>query len=206
MKSVQFLIILLSCFLAQNLTAQVGLKFGIHSFDLSSPKDIILEDQTLEFREAKLGFQAGLSARLDLKVFYLEPRFMLNSTKVQYNIKGENGSIIDNIRTESFTNLDIPLLVGFNLLFVDAFVGPVAHLHLDSTSDVIDFKNYESLFKAANYGWRAGFGFELGGVDISLEYEGNFSSYGDHIRIDGQQFNFGDNPSRILINLGFKLF
>jgi hypothetical protein len=43
-------------------------------------------------------------------------------------------------------------------------------------------------------------------LDLSLEYEGNFSEFGNHINIGGQQFSFDDTPSRLIFNLGIRIF
>jgi len=207
MNHAKHIFLLVALLLTTNCISQVGVKLGVHSFDLKSPREIVASDTAMiNYNNAELGFQGGLYGKIGIKNFFIETRAMFHSTKVSYTINGDNGGIVSNIRNETFTNLDIPLLFGFDLLFVDAFLGPVAHLHLDSTSDIIDFNGYETRFKTAEYGFRAGFGINIDKVNISLEYEGNFSNFGDHITIGGQQFNFGEKPSRILLNLGFKIF
>lgn len=187
--------------------AQFGVKMGFHSFDLSNPRDIVLPDNSsISFREAEMGFQGGIYSRFKLGQIFVEPRVMLHSTRVEYSFNGENGGLFDNIREESFTNLDIPLLFGFDFLFVDAVIGPVAHLNLNTSSDLFDLAGYNERFDAATYGFRAGFCFSLGNVELGMEYEGNFSEFGDHINIGGQQFSFDDRPSRLIFNLGLRLF
>lgn len=208
MKTSRVLIIIaFITFLASESFSQIGLKLGVHSFDISSPKDIIVNDNTtISYDKANLGFQGGIYGRINLGGMFLEPGLMFNSTEVSYTLDGENGGLISNVRNESFTNLDIPVLIGFNLLFLDLFAGPVAHIHLDSTSDLFDLSEYGQNFNSAEYGFRAGMGIEVGNVNVSLEYEGNFSNFGDHITIAGQEFDFGEKPSRLLINLGLNIF
>ena len=206
MKSIPF--ILLFSFLYANSTfAQIGVKAGVHTFDINNPREIIFpRETTLSYSEANLGFQAGLYGRIKLGGLFLEPGVMLNSTKVEYRLDGENGNLGQQLRSETFTNLDIPVLLGLNVLFLDLTLGPVAHLHLNSISDLTDFDGYSSRFSTADYGWRAGIGTSIGKLNIGLEYEGNFSEFGDHITIAGQEFSFGSNPSRILLNVGFRLW
>ncbi len=208
MKQIPIWIVAILLFSGLNtLSSQVGLKLGVHSFDIDSPSDLIFpDDSEVEFRSAKLGFQGGLYGKVDLSAIFLETRLMLHSTSVEYTLNGDNGGIGENVLTESFTKLDVPLLIGLNLAFLDLYAGPVAHIHLDSASDLIDFKDYGERFSTATYGWRAGVGVQLGNVNVGLEYEGNFSRYGDHITIAGQPFDFGDTPSRFILNLGFELF
>ncbi len=185
-----------------------GVKLGIHSFDLDSPSDIIFPNQSgsIAFKEAKLGFQGGIYTKITLGKIFLEPRMMLHSTKVDYTFDGENGSVTSNILEEEFTNLDIPFLIGIKPLFFDVYGGPVAHINISSTSDLIDFDDYDEMFSTANYGFRFGVGLNIGNINVGLEYEGNFSSFGDHINIGGQRFSFDDKPNRFLLNLGIAIF
>jgi len=207
MKAIPIIVLCISClFLPHLAQSQVGIKLGIHSFDLNSPKQLVFPDSTkVAFSEAKLGFQGGIYGKLDLTKIFLESRIMLNSTKVEYVVTGDEG-LVDQLRSESFTNLDIPLLVGFDLAFLDLYLGPVAHIHLGSVSELADFDGYKSKFSTAEYGFRTGIGTELGNMNISLEYEGNFSKFGDHITIAGEDFDFGNQASRLILNLGFKIF
>ncbi len=205
----QSILIVLFVVTVSSLMAQVnfGVKMGFHSFDLSNPKDIVLpNNESISFKDAKLGFQGGIYTRFDIGKVFLEPRIMLHSTSVEYSLNGENGGIIDNVVNESFTNLDIPVLFGFDVLFVSAVIGPVAHLNLNSTSDLFDLSGYDDRFDAASYGFRAGFCVSLGNIELGMEYEGNFSDFGDHINIAGQEFSFDDRPSRLIFNLGIPLF
>jgi hypothetical protein len=206
-------ILLSSCFILilslQNAHAQLefGVKLGIHSMDLSNPLNIILpDDGSIAFKDAKLGFQGGIYTKIAAGNIFIEPRLMLHSSSVQYTLNGENGGLLDNIKDVSFTNLDIPLLLGFDVLFLDAVIGPVAHINLDSSSDLFDINGYDERFKTASYGFRAGFSLSLGNIDLSMEYEGNFSNFGDHIVIGGQEFSFNDKPSRLIFNIGIPIF
>ena len=174
---------------------------------MNDPSDIVFpDDSQIQFSEAQLGFQAGIFGKFDIASFFIETRIMLNSTSVEYTLDGENGGLGENILNESFTDLDIPLLLGVNVAFLDLFAGPVAHIHLNSSSDLFDFNGFGQRFSRAEYGWRLGVGTEIGNLSIGVEYEGNFSQFGDHITIAGQSFNFGDTPSRLIFNLGFKIF
>ena len=209
MKKLPLLTFVLICLFTIKAKAQVsfGVKMGVHSFELSDPKDILFPNSegAIRFSEAKMGFQGGIYTKIKIANVFLEPRVMLNSTKVEYVIDNPDGNIFNEIREESFTNLDIPVLVGFKLLFFDAVVGPVAHINLDHASDLFEFAEYNNRFKTAEYGWRAGLGLGLGNIHLGVEYEGNFSNFGDHINIGGQDFSFGDTPSRLIFNLGIRL-
>lgn len=209
MKKSIFIIAILLVAGATNCFSQVsfGVKMGIHSFDLSNPIDIILpDDQSIKFRDAKVGFQGGIYTKFQIGSIYLEPRVMLNTTSVNYTFNGDNGGIVENIKQESFTNLDIPVLFGFDVLFLNMYLGPVAHLNLNTSSDLFDIAGYNERFKTATYGYRIGTCFSLGSIELGLEYEGNFSNFGEHINIGGEQFTFSDTPSRLIFNIGIPIF
>lgn len=205
-------LLILLCFIMFSATEsfsqiEFGAKIGFHSFDLSNPRDILLpNEESIQFKDAKVGFQGGFYTKLEVGNVYLEPRLMLNSTSVEYTFNGDNGGVIDNIKEETFTNLDIPVLIGFDVLFLNAMVGPVAHINLNNASDLFDIAGYDDRFSTATYGFRAGLCFSLGNIDLSLEYEGNFSEFGNHITIGGQEFSFDDNPSRLIFNVGIPIF
>jgi len=209
MKKTILLISLFVLFNTPNVFSQIdfGVKMGIHSFDLSNPVDIALpNNESIKFTDAKLGFQGGIYSRFEIGGVYLEPRIMLNTTSVNYTFNGDNGGLVNNIKQESFTNLDIPVLFGFDVLFLNLFLGPVAHLNLNTTSDLFDIAGYDERFKTATYGFRFGTCFSLGQIELGLEYEGNFSNFGDHINIGGESFTFSDTPSRLIFNIGIPIF
>jgi len=202
-------LLLIGLFLSQSAISQLqlGLKFGMHTFDLNSPTDIITpNDQTIAFKDAKIGFHGGVFTKIQLGGLFLEPRIMLHSTKVEYTLNDDGGGIVDNVVNEKFTNLDIPLLVGLDVAILDLYAGPVAHLNLNTTSDLFAWSDYDERFDTADYGFLVGVGFDIGKVNLGLEYEGNFSKFGEHINIAGQEFDFDARPSRVLVNVGIRIF
>lgn len=207
MKRFTVLLLFMSSILfGQDSFGQFGLKLGVHSFDLNSPSDLLFPNNaTVKYEGAKLGFQIGIFGKIPLGGLFIESRLMLRSTSVEYSLDGENGNAIDQIREESFTQLDIPILVGGRFLFLDVFTGPVAHIFLNSTSDLMELETYTSDFKAADFGWRIGVGTGFSNVVFGLEFETNFSNFGDHISIGGQDYSFGDMPNRLIFNVGFKI-
>jgi len=81
MKKLSFI----ACFIAftsLNLLSQVnfGLKFGVHTFDVSNAKSILIPNssQSIEFKDAKIGFQGGIYTKFKIGSLILEPRLMLH--------------------------------------------------------------------------------------------------------------------------------
>lgn len=209
MKNLSFLFLILLGFTTNSAQAQFdfGVKLGMHSFDLNNPTDIVFPDNdgSLKFKDAKLGFQGGFYSQVKFSKITLESRLMLNSTKVEYTLNGDD-DILGSVKEERFTKLDIPVLIGYNIAFLDLKFGPVAHLNLDSASELFDIKDYDERFKTASYGFRTGLNADLGTISVGIEYEGNFSKFGDHITIGGQEFSFDDTPSRLILNVGIEIF
>ncbi len=186
---------------------KAGIRGGVHSFEVPAAQSILLGDQTVDFIDSPLGFQVGMFGKLDLSLISIETRIMLHSTSVNYTLDGSNGSLVENIRTESFNNIDVPLLIGVEVLFFDLFAGPVAHLNISSTSELLELDGgIVSQFSTAEYGWRTGLGIGIKRFHLALEYEGNFSRFGNHLSIGGLQFDFGNSPRRVLLSLGYELF
>ncbi len=202
----KYAILICLAFTALTTTAQIGLglKIGVHSFDLS-PRTIFSDDPNgIDYRDAQLGFQGGIFSQIKLGRFSLEPRIMLNSTKVKYSLNNSS-SVITEIKEESFTNLDVLALIGFDILFLKAVLGPVAHINLSSPNEVFNVREYGSRLKNAEYGYRSGLSATLGKLSIGIEYEGNLPFKGDNISIAGQRLPIAHNEKRLLLNIGIKI-
>lgn len=199
--------VLISYFSTLHSQIEFGIKGGMHSFDLASESILIPvngEEFNLNFQEAEYGFQFGLYTRIKLLGLFIEPSFMFHSTTVTYGLEeiGEEG-VINTIRGETFNNFDIPVMFGFKLGPLKLLAGPVAHLHINGASDLIDIPGYEQRFEGAKFGYQAGVGIDLWKIRLEAKYEGNLSKFGEHINIGGEAFSFDNRPSRIIVNAGF---
>jgi hypothetical protein len=187
---------------------EFGIKGGLHSLDLAKESIMLIgadEDRQLNLLESDFGFQFGLFTRIKIFGLYIEPSAMLHTTSVNYTLEeiGSNG-IANSVLNERFTNLDIPVLLGFKLLLFKAFVGPVAHLNINSSSDLIDINGYSQRFEKATYGFQAGLGFDIWKLRLEAKYEGNLSKFGDHMIFGNQNVSFDERPSRVIVNIGFR--
>ena len=188
---------------------ELGIKTGISSTDLS-PKSILINnggnDMTLTIQEANYGFHLGLYTRVTIANIFIEPSFLLNSTSVDYNLTEEifDSGIISSIRSETYNNLDIPLMVGIKVGPFRLQGGPVAHIFLNSSSDLTTISGYAQKFKDASYGIQGGIGLDILKVRLDFNYETNLSQFGDHINIDGQPYDFDQRPGRLVASVGIK--
>lgn len=186
-----------------------GFKLGVHSLDLASD-GIIVEDENsndfeLNIENANYGFHFGMFLRFQMDQLYIEPSITLNSNSVDYNIFESGQSSASTIFNEKYQNVDIPILIGYDMGLIRINGGPVGHFNINKSSDLIDFPSYEQKFETMTFGWQAGIGVDLLNVGFNLSYEGNFSRFGNQFVIGGQEFELDTDPSRILFTVEFRL-
>ena len=205
------LLLLCGLFAAAIANAQVrlGLRAGLSTTDLQVDPLTISAPNGLDYlelavNEAHFGIHGGLvlQARIG-KRFLLQPEVLFNSSRVDFKAKelGMPGATGD-IFTEKYQYLDIPFLLGFRFGPFRLQAGPEAHIFLNSSSDLFDFEGYGQRFRSASYGWIGGLGLDIWNIMLDVRYEGNFSSFGDHIRFNGQDYAFDTSPARWLFSLG----
>lgn len=189
---------------AQAQIFSVGLKGGINT-RLNKPEDIVINngDSTLNFGvdKFKFGTQFGAYVRLGGKIF-IQPELMFNSKKTDYSIKGAK---ISDVKNETYRNLDIPVLVGLKMGPVRFMAGPVGHYFLSSNSELTDVKGYKENFKKLTWGWQAGLNVGAGRFSADLRYEGNFRQQGDQFTFFGDEYQFSNNPARLILGLNIAI-
>lgn len=188
---------------------EMGMKMGLSTTELT-PKSILFNngenDMSLSIRDANYGFHFGLYTRVSFANLFIEPSFLLNSSSVDYDLTEEifDTGIISNIRSESYHNLDIPLMIGMKIGPVRLQGGPVAHIFLNSASDLIAINGYVQNFKNASYGLQGGLGLDIMKFRFDFNYETNVSLFGDHITIAGDAYDFDQRPGRFVASLGYR--
>jgi len=187
---------------------EIGVKAGINSTELAST-DLIFSDGNndyrLQFQDAEYGVHFGLYTRVSFMGLYIEPAVLFNSTTVNFNLEefSEDGPI-STLRSETYRNVDIPLLVGTKLGFLRLQAGPVAHFYLDSASDLFSISGYKHNLKNATYGVQIGAGVDIWRFRFDALYETNFSKFGEHIEVNGEQHSFDDGADRVVLTLGVR--
>ncbi len=183
---------------------------GLHTVDVTS-EDFNFFDKTntdsfnLKFENASYGFHFGGGIRISLGNFYLQPELLFNSNKANFKFTDFNtSSTYDSIRTEKYQYLDIPIILGVKLGLLRLNLGPVAHIFLNNTSELLDINGYAEKFKTATFGYQAGIGFDFKFISLDIRHEGNFSKYSDHILFFGSKLNFDNKASRLIGTLSFR--
>ncbi len=204
------LIILFSILFVTAASAQVkfGVRGGLSSTDLKPGSFVVTnqaaaEEFTLSTKEANYGYHLGVFLQAGGEKFFIQPEVLFNSSSVDYTLTGDGaGELMNSIFSETYRNVDIPIMLGFKLGPLRLQGGPVGHLHLDSSSDLTDFQGYEENFKTMTYGYQTGIGLDFWKFVIDLKYEGNFSNFGDHFTFFGNQFSFDQRPGRVVASVG----
>jgi hypothetical protein len=145
-----------------------------------------------------LGYQAGVLARFNLPMIYIQPELLVTRSGTNYKWKGTD-------RNLRYTKLELPVMVGTSLLGLARIqVGPTLGLlltakeNIKKAKDITDVKiNYEPL----SLGWQAGIGADLGRFILDLKYEGGLTKFGN--KLAGVPTEHG--PSLWILSVGFNV-
>ncbi len=151
----------------------------------------------------KYGVHLGMFVLAQMNHFFIQPELLFNTVTVDYSIEDFQTTNGPQIRDELYRNLDIPLLLGPKFGPVRIEVGPVGHLFLDSTSDLLDYTD-KPKFNLFSWGWQAGIGLDIWKLHLDARYEGNTSYFGDHFVFFGHRYHFSEKPARVLISAGIS--
>lgn len=208
MRSIIFLMLFFFISLtanAQGVGFKFGAKVGFSQTDYGIKELIINDGGTIKMNieDSKVGYHGGITLQLRVNKLIIQPEFLLNTTKVNYRLTRDISPTLDTLLvSETFRNLDIPLMIGFKSGALRLNAGPVGHLHLSSSSELTDVAGYEENFKKLQWGWQAGIGFDFWILTIDIRYEGNFSKFGNHIQFGNKSYSFSDNPQRLIGSIG----
>lgn len=144
------------------------------------------------------GYQAGLFARIGTGL-YLQPEVYVSSTGGHF--ESNDNAYSGNVK---FTNLNVPLLVGYkfgpNNLNFRLMAGPIYSSVLSRDESLSqnfntaynDFGHYRS----STLGYQAGFGVDIGAITADLRYEGNLTDINP---------DFGQRQNLWALSVGFKI-
>ncbi|MDQ3016219.1 MAG: hypothetical protein M3R25_05810 [Bacteroidota bacterium] len=196
---------------AFSLHAQIrpGIKFGLSTPDVQPKSFIVTNDQGVNLYEifvdkARYGLHGGVFVQMQLGGFFIQPEVLFNSTNFRYRVDSLLNGGGNDLFTDTYRNIDFPIIVGLKAGAVRVGGGPVGHLFLDSDSGFGKYSSFNPLLDDLTWGWQAGLGFDFWKLHIDFRYEGNFSRLGDHISFFGKEYDFATNNNRIKGSLGFS--
>lgn len=188
-----------------------GFRAGLGTTDISPNELTLLSSDGrqalgLAVDDANFSIFGGFLVRVEISDFFIQPELIFSSSGVDYKVDDFTnvGETITTIREENYQYLDIPVMVGYKVGgFLRLMLGVEGHVFLNSTSDLFDFENYDQNFDGLTLGWQGGIGIDISKFMLDLRYQGNFSKFGTHIRFAGQQYEFNESPSRLMLSAGF---
>ena len=124
------------------------------------------------------GIVGGAFFRFGKKIF-IQPELLFSAKGGSFDVirSGLASQQID-VR---FTTLDVPVLIGFKLGPLRLNAGPMASLTISNSQSLKDALNQytsqsiDNTFKQAVFGYQAGVGLTLAGLQLDVRYEGNLS-------------------------------
>lgn len=186
-----------------------GIRGGVSTTEISAEELLVInaEDMALlklSIQEANYGYHFGIFAQVNAGSFFIQPEILFNSNTVDFKVVDLTvNEAVPEILNEKYQYLDIPLMLGFKLFNTLRLQGgPVGHVFLNNTSDLVDISGYEEEFERFTYGYQAGIGLDFWKFVIDLKYEGNFNNFGSHINIDGRAYEFNQAPTRLVATVG----
>lgn len=207
-KSMLFFLVCFLSFQAANAQIKAGVKAGLSSMDVEPGQFIVFnseraEELGLSLTEANYGGHLGFFLQAKMGNVLIQPELLFNTNVMDYQVKDfETGEVFT--KTESFQNLDIPIMLGLKLWKFRLTGGPVAHIHLNSTSELFDFDGYDQKFDEMTWGYQAGVGLDIWKLMFDLRYEGNMQNYNGEMSFFGNDVNFDRSPGRVIASVGIK--
>jgi hypothetical protein len=151
-------------------------------------------------KDASWGYHAGIFLRFGLGPVYIQPEAVFASTSFDYNVNTAN---LNELRTQKFDRLSVPVLLGIKFGPLRLNAGPAASIMIGSPSALIDDPNFKNMYKQAVYGYQAGVGVDLGKLTLDVRYAGSLGEkYGDSVTIEGQTFKLDYGQSSLLLSIG----
>lgn len=144
----------------------------------------LIEDAKSLKSDYQLGYTFGAFARISPGRFYLQPEVLLSAKKTDVTVN-QSGSANTQAGTYkvTFTNVDVPLLLGTRLVGNESFNlrifgGPMASFNLGGKGLKELFQENRSAsdyYEKTVWGFQAGAGFDLGALTFDARYERGLS-------------------------------
>lgn len=185
---------------------KAGIKAGASTYDMKLGDFVVtngnkFNNLTNAIDNSSFGYQFGLFARLGRGI-HIQPEIVFNSNKLEFETTNDNGSFTT---SETFNNIDIPILLGIKLGPLRAQAGPVGRFYLGSEEQVRKIvTNYQDDEDRIKIGYQAGFGLDLWRLSLDFRYEGSLKQFGDIVDIDGNDYILDNQAGRVVASVGIS--
>jgi opacity protein-like surface antigen len=199
------ILVVLAVILAANASSQFhfGLRGGINTAYFKA-KDVITDENVriATLNDATVGFHGGVMAQVSFFGMFFQPELLLSSIGSEVRVNDPEQNIVDQIKDQSYTKLDFPLMVGKRFGPLRAGIGPVGTIMLNTDSELNEL-GYREKFRSATFGYQLGAGLDIfKRFALDLKYEGNLSRLGSGITIRGQEREFDTRSRQFIVSLG----
>jgi hypothetical protein len=192
---------------------RIGIKGGVNLARLETDGLItlngaVIKDQLLASLETKQSYVGGIYARLG-KTIFIEPEVLVSSKGGSIYIPG-----ISQTKQFTFTNIDVPILLGFRWKIFHAMAGPVASYTLKTDTELNDLINMavqkyvgtaSEIASKTSFSYQVGGGIDLLGFTLDVRYEGNLSQLTKTLPIPAG-ITFSPKLNLYQVTLGYKIF
>jgi hypothetical protein len=192
---------------------RIGIKGGVNLARLETDglvtlNGAVIKDQLLASLDTKQSFVGGIYARLGRTIF-IEPEVLLSTKGGSVYIPG-----LSQTKQFTFTNIDVPVLVGFRWKLFHAMAGPVASYTLKTDTELNDLINMVTqkyigtaaeIASKTSLSYQVGGGIDFLGFTLDVRYEGNLSQLTKTLPIPAG-VTFSPKLNLYQVTLGYKLF
>lgn len=173
----------------------IGPKIGI------SQGNISVNGSEFSSGSGKLGYHAGLFARLGGNSFFLQPEVLYTNTGGEFQSTQSQNEINYSV---SFNRIDTPIMLGFKIAEVFRVqAGPVLTFLLNSNVESDDSGGIVLPdYKNSTVGYQAGIGIDVSNIILDLKYEGALGKQAESIA----GFPTDQRQNQLILSLGIRLF
>ncbi len=151
-------------------------------------------------KTAAWGFHAGIFIRAGLGPVYLQPEAVFASNSYDYNVN----STVNQVLTQKFNRLEIPVLVGLKLGPLRLNAGPSATVPIGTPKALVNDPNFNNLYRGTTFGYQAGVGVDIfNTLTLDARYGGSLSKkFGDAVNVGSTTFRLDDRQPSFIISIG----
>ncbi len=188
---------------------KIGPRIGIGA-SLTQPESVLvyLADEGIAYEIDFLGSNSSKSVGIffDKTFDYAFIQFGVQHTNFQlsYDINGfGEKDKTAKIFTESFRNIEVPILGGARYNRFRLGFGPMIRYNLATITEFDELQGYETKDSKINLSSQAAFGVDLGIFSLDVRYIHAFEALGDNMRFGGNnESSFKNRPSEIKLTIG----
>ncbi len=183
----------------------VGLKGGVNLSQLSLGSDFSTNVQ--ESLKTQTGYVAGVYARVG-KLLFIQPELLISAKGGSVDVLKSGTPTSVNIQ---YTNIDVPVLIGYKFGPLRVNAGPIASFNVSSSDELAtqfgsiigsSGNNVGDTFKSAAWGYQAGGGVDIGSLSLDVRYEGSLSNV---TALSATGLTFSQKASVWQVTVGFRI-